>query len=169
MTDPTMFRVQKRQVHATLTLANGQNVRGRFFLSESAADHAGPERVDDLLNAPGRFLPFQLDTERGQPRVILFNRTQIILVRIPESEVALAHDPSYSMARPEPASLLLSNGDRMTGEIHVVGRSGHARLSDFGNLRAFIYFEKPDQTVIVSLDHVIELVPLSGAPERSNG
>ena len=169
MTDPTMFHVQKRQVHATLALANGQSVRGCFFLSESAADHAGPERVDDLLNAPGRFVPFQLETERGQPRVILFNRTEIVLVHIPETEVALAHDPSYSIARPEPASLLLSNGDRMTGEIHVVGLSGHARLSDFTNLRAFIYFEKTDQTVIVSLDHVTELVPLSGASRPSNG
>jgi len=169
MTDSTMFRVQKRQVHATITLANGQNVRGCFFLSESSADHAGPERVDELLNASERFVPFQLDTETGPPRVTLYNRTQIVLVHLPESEVALAHDPSYNIARPEPASLLLSNGDRLSGEIHVVGLTGHARLSDFTNLRAFIYFEKPNQTVIVSLDHVIELVPLSGAPERSNG
>ena len=169
MTDSTVFRVQKRQVHATLTMINGQNVRGFFFRSESAADHAGPERVDELLNAPGRFVPFQLDNETGPPRVILFNRTQIVLVHLPETEVALAHDPSYNIARPEPAPLLLSNGDRMSGEIHVVGLSGNARLSDFTNLRAFIYFEKPDQTLIVSLNHVIELVPLSGAPERSNG
>ena len=111
-------------------------------------------------------MPFQLDTEGGQPRLVLFNRTQIVLLRIPETEVALAHDLSYSIARSEPASLLISSGDRMTGEIHVVGISGHARLSDFTNLRAFIYFEKPDQTVIVSLDHVIELVPLNGAPGR---
>ena len=68
MTHPTLFRVQKRQVPATLRLVNGQNIRGCFFLSESAADHAGPERVDDVLNAPGRFVPFQLDTEAGSPR-----------------------------------------------------------------------------------------------------
>ena len=101
--------------------------------------------------------------------MILYNRTQIVLVHISETEIALAHDPSYNIARPESASLLLSNGDRMSGEIHVVGLSGNARLSDFTNLREFIYLEKPDQTVIVSLNHVIELVPLGGAAGRSDG
>ena len=169
MTDLTAFRVQKRQVHATLTLADGQKVRGSFFLSESAADHAGPERVDDLLNAPGRFVPFQLGTGKEGTRVTLFNRARIVLVDIPEAEVALVHDPSYNMARPEPASLLLSNGDRMVGEIRVTGLSGHARLSDFTNQRTFIYFEKPRQTVVVSLDHVVEIVPILTAPGTSNG
>ena len=66
----TDLRVRKRQAFVTVMLANGQTTRGSFFLSESAADHAGPQRIDDLLNTSERFVLFHVDADTGLPRII---------------------------------------------------------------------------------------------------
>lgn len=65
-TDIAMFRVRKREALAILTLADGRTVRGAFFLSETAAGHAGPERIDEVLNAATRFVPFHVDADTGR-------------------------------------------------------------------------------------------------------
>ncbi len=169
MTDITVFRIQKREARATLTLAGGRTVRGAFFLSETAADHAGPERIDEVLNAATRFVPFHVDADTGRASVILLNRAQIVTVGLPPTEAELVHDSSYELARREPARLVLSNGERVTGEMHIAALSGHARLSDFANLHTFLHVEKPHQTVLVNFDHVVELEPLEPQQGQSDG
>ena len=169
MTDITVFRIRKREARVTLTLVNGRTARGAFFLSETAADHAGPERIDELLNAATRFVPFHVDADTGRASVILLNRTQILMVSLPPSEADLVHDSSYEIARREPARLVLSNGERLVGEVHIAGLSDHARLSDVVNLHMFLHVERPNQTVLVNVDHVVELEPLQPQPGQSDG
>ena len=161
MTDITAFRVRKREARATLTLVNGRTARGAFFLSETAADHAGTERIDEVLNASMRFVPFHVDADTGRSSVILLNRAHILMVSLPSSEAELVHDSSYEIARREPARLVLSNGERLVGEVHIAGPD-NARLSDFTNLHTFLPVERPKQTVLVNFDHVVELEPQQG-------
>ena len=169
MIDMTAFRVQKRRAHVTISFASGETVEGNFFLSPLAADHAGPERIDDLLNTSRRFLPFQVDADTDAPRVILYNRAEILKVSLPASEVELVHDSSYAIARRETVSVLFSTGERVVGEIHITELSEHARLSDVASLRTFIYFETTDQTMIVNLEQIVELVPLESVKEPKHG
>ena len=160
MTDMAAFRVRKREARATLTLVGGRTARGAFFVSETAADHTGPERIDEVLNAATRFVPFHVDADTGRATVLLLNRAHILIVSLPPTEAELVHDSSYEMARREPARLVLSNGERVAGEVHIAGPSGHARLSDVADLNTFLPVEKPNQTVLVNVDHVVELEPL---------
>lgn len=101
--------------------------------------------------------------------MILLNRAQILMVSLPPSEADLVHDSSYEIARREPARLVLSNGERLVGEVHIAGLSDHARLSDFVNLHMFLHVERPNQTVLVNVDHVVELEPLQPQPGQSDG
>ena len=146
MTDMMGYRVEKRRALVTITFASGQTLDGAFFLSPLAEDHAGPERIYDLLNTPRRFLPFQVDADTDAPRVILYNRAEILTVTLPEEEIELVHDPSYQIARRETVSVLFSTGKRLVGEFHITELSEYARLSDVASLRKFIYFETADQT-----------------------
>ncbi|MDQ3069851.1 MAG: hypothetical protein M3R55_09005 [Acidobacteriota bacterium] len=70
------FRFEKRRVTAELRLTRGGPVAGAFFVAGSAADHDGPERVSDVLNAAAWFFPFQ----RNDGTTVLYNRARIVLV-----------------------------------------------------------------------------------------
>jgi hypothetical protein len=122
------FRIEKRRAEATLTLATGTSVRGCFFLSGSAAGHLGPERVADLLNAETGFFPFELNAGCA-PYTVLYNRTQLVLVRLLDETVEAQMDPGYS--------------DRL---------SDYARAPEI-----FRYVETEDGTVIVNAAHIVEL------------
>ena len=169
MTDMQEYRIKKRRAQVIITFASGQTVEGTFFLSPLAADHAGPERIDDLLNTSRRFLPFQIDSDTTAPRVMLYNRAGILTVSFPEEEVELVHDSSYVIARRESVSVLFSSGKRLVGEIHITELSEHARLSDVASLRTFIYFETPGQTMIINLEQIVEIVPMGSTQEPNHG
>jgi hypothetical protein len=150
------FRIEKRRAHAALTLATGTTVRGCFFLSESSASHAGPERVADLLNAETGFFPFELHSD-GPPHTVLYNRTQLLVVALLEESVEAQLDPDYSIATERAVSILLSNGSSVEGRVRVYRPSGRDRLSDYARApEVFRYVETADATVIVNADHIVE-------------
>ena len=169
MTETIGYRVEKRRANVTVTFASGQTLDGAFFLSPKSADHTGPERIYDLLNTARRFVPVQVHADTDSPRVILYNRAEILTVTLPAEEIELVHDPSYQIARRETVSVLFSTGKRLVGEFHITELSEYARLSDVASLRKFIYFETADQTMIVNLDQIVELVPVESKREPKHG
>src|SRR3954470_17498958 len=112
--DVSEFRIEKRRAEVALTLTTGTTVRGCFFLSGSSASHAGPERVADLLNAETGFFPFELNAG-ATPYAVLYNRTQLVLVRLLEETVEAQLDPGYSVATEREVRILLSNGTAVEG------------------------------------------------------
>lgn len=151
---PSEYRVEKKRATAELTLTTGATVRGCFFLWDSSQSHAGPERVGDLLNEQTGFFPFEL--EDGP--TVLFNRSQIVKVRLPGNSGEPRLEPGYEVATRRIVSILLSTGDRIAGTVSVFRPAGRDRLSDYARSEeAFRYVETEEQTWIVNSFHLVEI------------
>ena len=153
----SQFRVEKRRAEAELTLSGGTHVRGWFFLSDSAAMHAGPERVADLLNTEPGFFPFApsggttIDT-------VLVNRAHVISVKLLEGTDEPRADPGYDVATERHVVMRLSNGSSLAGAVRVYRPPGRDRLSDYARLPdVFRYVESPDGVFVVNSAHIVDL------------
>lgn len=157
------FRVEKHHARATLTLSSGVEVTGSFFLAEATPHRVGPERVYDLLNRPDRFFPFEVDAREDRGAyVALFSREHVVVAEL-DRETSLAEDDgTFDLASNKIVSLLLDNGARLRGELHIEMPSGRDRVSDFANRDArFSYFGARDALKLVNLDRVAEILPIS--------
>jgi hypothetical protein len=154
------FHVEKQRVDAVLTLTGGESTSGCFFVAGGSARHAGPERVGDLLNSEAVFFPFEIHDSSGI-RTELFNRRHVVMAAIGENEAS--RDPGYGVATRRVVSILLSNGQRVTGAIRVHKPEGRDRLSDWArDPEIFRYVESGDTMLIVNMAHVIEVNEVSG-------
>jgi hypothetical protein len=154
MSTSSEYRFEKRRARAELTLATGTRVHGSFFLASSSQSHTGPERVGDLLNTEPHFFPFEL--ESGQ--TALYNRAQVVLVRLPEQAIELQLEPGYEVATRRVVAMLMSNGERVVGTVSVFRPTGRDRLSDYARAdETFRYVETGNQTLIVNSAHVVEI------------
>jgi hypothetical protein len=157
------FRIEKRRVEAALTLTTGTTVQGYFFLAGSNVSHSGPERVGDLLNGETGFFPFERHTG-AEPDTALYNRAQLLLVRLLEETIEAQLDPGYSVATERAVHMRLSNGQAVEGRVRVYRPTGRDRLSDYARSpERFRYVETEDGTVIVNADHIVELRETSEA------
>jgi hypothetical protein len=150
--------MDKRRIEATLTLTTGRSVRGSFFLADSTSFGDGPERVDDLLNSPRGFFPFErIDGEHR--KIVLYNRAHVSVVALITDE---ARDvPGYEVARVRHVALILSNGDRVSGEVRVYAPDGRTRVSDWSHEPGdFRYLETGHGTLLVNINHVVEIIEL---------
>ena len=93
----SQFRVEKERVQATLTLANGAEVPGAFFVAEFSATHAGQERIHDVLNAESGFFPFEVAGPDGA-RTVMYNRDHVVLVALGNVDEA-RRDAAYKTSR----------------------------------------------------------------------
>jgi hypothetical protein len=154
----SQYRFEKHQVTASLLLSTGEVRHGCFFVVASLSTHEGPERVGDLLNTAERFFPFQHDDgSTGQ-----YNRSHIVLVRLPSGVAEEELEPGYSVALQREVRLTLSTGPALEGTVFVTGPIGRERLSDYvRNSKSFWYLITPLGTVIVNSAHVVELVERS--------
>ena len=151
------FRIEKRKAEAALTLTTGPSVRGCFFLAGSSASHSGPERVADLLNGETGFFPFELIAE-GAVHTALYNRSQLVLVTLVGDTIEAQLDPGYSVATERAVRILLSNSQLVEGRVRVFRPQGRDRLSDYARApELFRYVETDAGTVIVNVDHIVEL------------
>ena len=155
------FRVEKRRADAVVTLVTGETVTGCFFTSQGSARHEGAERIGDLLNSEAGFVPFELDGGRGISTV-MYNRSHVIAVRVLDDEVR--QDPGYSVAARRHVSLLLSNGERIDGDVRVYRPQGRDRVSDWSRQSdVFRYVEASDATYIVNAAHIVAVTEVSGS------
>jgi len=155
---PSEFRVEKRREAAELTLTTGTTMTGSFFLSGSSRAHMGAERVGDLLNLEDGFFPFE--TEAGTEMI---NRVHVLKVVLPTPVIEVQLDAAYDVATHRRVSVLLTNGERLTGIVAVNSPPQSDRLSDFGRLEEhFRYLELPEQTLLINSAHI---VAMSEVPE----
>ena len=151
------FRIEKRRTEAALTLATGATIHGCFFLSGSSATHSGPERVADLLNSELGFFPFELASGAAS-HTVLYNRSQVVLVTLPEETHEAQLDPGYAVAPERGVHMLLSTGQTVDGRVRIYKPSGRDRLSDYARApEMFLYVETEGATVIINSAHIVEL------------
>ncbi|HXG90659.1 MAG TPA: hypothetical protein VNJ02_20255 [Vicinamibacterales bacterium] len=154
------FRVEKGRTEATLVLANGSTVRGIFFVSATSATRSGPERIKDVLNSEPGFFPFEIQDALAI-KTVLYHRDHVVMVTLSNNNEP-STDPGYEVATPRVVSMLLTNGQRLTGAVRVFRPVGRDRLSDYARTNErFRYLEGPDATMIVNSSHVIELTEVS--------
>jgi hypothetical protein len=154
------LRFEKRRVRARIHLTSGDLKEGHFFVAGGSSRHDGPERVGDVLNEDGGFVPFEVQDSAGT-RTALINRSHILMVKLAEDEAR--RDAGYVVAPQHLASMRLSNGLEITGLVRVYRPEGHDRLSDWTREpETFRYVETDAGTLLVNTAHIIEV---SEAPE----
>jgi hypothetical protein len=153
--EQSRYRVEKSRTEALVTLANGETIRGFFFVSATGPRTSGPERVLDLLNAEAGFFPFERHDERGA-RTVMYNRAQVVLVALADDEAS--RDAGYDLATSWRVTIGMTSGRRVDGTIRVYRPEGRNRLSDWARQPApFQYLETDDVTLIVNVAHVIDI------------
>jgi hypothetical protein len=157
----SQFRIEKRRASAVVTVTGAEPVRGSFFTVGGTPQHQGGERIGDLLNAEPGFFPFEMQTE-SKPRTMMLNRAHVITVEIFDDEAR--RDPGYGVAMRRDISILLSNGQRITGAVRVYRPEGRDRLSDWTRQpEPFRYLETPESTLIVNAAHIVAVTEVSGS------
>lgn len=155
------LRISKERRAATLTLSDGRQIAGSFFVAGSSVSHAGPERVKDILNSPNAFFPFEISDGVGQHTGI-FNREQVIVVELATDEAN--SEAAYDVATRRSVEMLLSNGRRLKGLVRVYCPRGSDRLSDYTRAEEmFRYLETPDALLAINFRHVLELSEVEAA------
>ena len=98
-----------------------------LFLAERAANHAGPEHAQDLLNGPHDFFPAQLD----DGRFLFLCRHSIRFLRVPPEDEADAIDPGNDVVRP--VVLTFDDGCALEATARYQLPDASRRLQDFLN------------------------------------
>lgn len=160
------YQIEKRRTQVRITMATGTSVVANVFLADATPSGRHPERVGDLLNADRGFFPAEVQ-DPSATRVSLFNRDHVVTVRLEEPELELDLDASYAIAPRRRVAFVLSNGDLLFGEMHVVAPEGHMRVSDFASTaERFRYLDTADGTYVVNLDHVVEIAQSDIEPKE---
>lgn len=125
------YHIQTAAVPAEVSLGDGARLVGHMFLRPSAAGHAGPETVADRMNDGTPFFPFRASTP--DPAVLLIGKAQVRYVIAPSSgadeRVACARAASVQLD----ASVMLDDGEVLSGIVFVENAPGHGRPLDFLN------------------------------------
>jgi len=159
----TGFQIEKRRARVRITLASGTTVGAVVFLADVTRNGNRPERVGDMLNADPGFFPSEI-SEAPAPRMTLFNRDHVVVVRLAEPELERELDASNAIAPRRRVTLLMTNGDVLVGELTIVAPEGHTRVSDAASSgERFRYVETESGTFVVNFDHVVEIA-LSDEP-----
>jgi hypothetical protein len=113
----------------------------------------GSERVGDVLNLEDGFFPFGTDSG-----TTLINRAHVLKVILPATVIEAQLDAGYETAKRRQVTLLLTNGEEVSGMVSVYLPEGRDRLSDFARLHdRFRYVELPDRTVLVNSTHIVAM------------
>ncbi len=144
------YQVPTTKVHVVIEIAGQEELKGTVFISENIFSHTMKPRLEDLLNQQRRFFPFLLEDED----YILFNKSQLILLRSSEND---SHDlEEQLMLEPQTVTLVLDNGNELTGNIYPNLPPDQRRASDFFNQdETFLPIYRENEKVIVNLDHVL--------------
>jgi hypothetical protein len=157
----SQFRFDKHRAEAVVTLVTNENVTGCFFTAPGNARRDGAERIGDLLNSETGFFPFEVHSE-SEVTTVLYNRIHVIAVRVMDDEAR--RDPGYAVATQRIVSILLSNSQRVNGEVRVYRPEGRDRLSDWTRQpEVFRYVEAADATYIVNAAHIVSVTEVPGS------
>jgi hypothetical protein len=149
--------VPKRRVEVAVELAGGLERRVSLFLAESAPGHAGQERVCDLLEADGRFIPALDAAARG----ITFLRRAAILVMSAPSEPTIGTADDVTLPTEHEVDVALDDGRMLHGVISYALPPDRSRLVDYLNDPArFLPLHRDGEVLFVNKDHVTRISAL---------
>ncbi len=148
------LRILKRPVSIDATLLDGTRHRFEVFLGESSADHAGFERLSELLVRRETFIPAVDESNAG---LTWLNTANVVLVRAPA-----AVDPTpdvETLPTEHEIELRLATGAKLKGIVSYVRPDAYSRITDFLNQDAspFLRLVDGETVVFVNKRHVISV------------
>jgi hypothetical protein len=148
--------VPKRRVEVELALAGGERRRVVLFVAESTHEHAGPERVSDLLSRGEAFFPA---ADAATREMSFLSRDAVALARVPRAAEPGDAD-ELTIPTEHEVVVELRDGTRERGIVSYVLPPERSRLVDFLNDPApfFRLLTSPDELLLVSRRHVARVV-----------
>ncbi len=145
------LRVPKRRTPVEIQLHHGAIHHYAVFLGDFAHDHSGPERLSDLLNGTGDFVPaYDLESDA----MTFLNREGVLLARLP-GHVELEDGEQQTLPTEHDVEIVLDDGAKLRGLVSYVLPPDHSRLIDFLN-DAPLFFRLLEETsvALVNKRHV---------------
>ncbi len=152
------FSLPRTPVPAQLLLTQGVSRPGVVYVMERVAHHDGPETVLEMLNRPEGFFAFR-PTDEGD--VLLVSKAHTISLSL-DRQAPIADPARLSAARMLGTELVLAGGATLGGWASVELPSHHARLLDYLNASADLFFAlwTHAATHYVNRAHVLYARPL---------
>ncbi len=146
--------VPKRRVEVSLELAGGLQRVVTLFLSESAARHAGAERLSDVLNDRLHFVP-ALDADT---RGITFLNCAAVMIARASADAERTGAEEVAIPVEHDVEVTLADGRALRGTVSYVPASARTRLVDFLNDGTpFLRLLAEDAVLLVNKRHVVRV------------
>lgn len=151
------LRIPKRPLPVEFVMLDGAAQSLSVFLADAAEDHAGRERLSDLLAGADAFLPA---VEEDSGALVCVNLFNVLLVRAaPEADAGGAEE--NNLPTEHELDALLVNGSTIRGLATYLQPPERSRLSDHLNdRRPFLRLLDGAQFVFVNKRHIVRVVPV---------
>jgi hypothetical protein len=147
--------VPKRRVALAVTLSGGLRREVTVFLSEAVPGHAGAERLSDLLNGRGDFIP-ALETDT---RTMTFLNRARVLIAEAGADAERTGTDELTIPTEHDVELTLDDGRVLRGLVTYVLPPDRARLADYLNDGTlFLLLHADDGVLLVNKRHVARVV-----------
>ena len=147
--------VPKHRVEVRIAVGGGDWRTVVVFLAAQAEDHAGPERVSDLLERDEAFFPAQ-EVATGETWFV--SRAALSAIRIPRG--VERDEDALTIPTEHQVEVVLRDGERLRGAVFYVLPRDRSRVVDFLNVAPhFFPLLSPDGDVLlVNRAHVARVV-----------
>ena len=161
-TETRDLRLSTATFVAEVVLADGEVLRGRFFVPSHTSLHPGPMRPDERLNDDADFFPF-LSADSHEP--VIVNKRQVAWVTfdvttLPTSE----EEETYgAVSRPEHRVSVHCKGQELEGVLLIDLPSYKSRVLDRLNQpERFLRIRDENRLHYVSRDHITKVTEMTG-------
>lgn len=147
------LKVPKRKVFLTVNLVGGGRISGKIFLSSQSAFHYGEELVIDLLNDQAPFFPFEIEETSS---IWIINKKNIISIYTFEEL-----KPEEELGRKEKITIVLVDGQKLTGELIIDQPEYKSRVLDFFNAEEKEFFRllNNSESYYININHISQVIP----------
>jgi hypothetical protein len=132
-------------------MTDGSTQEGYIYLSHHAANHEGPEMVNDVMNQKEQFLPVNFH----EGATLLINREKIVMIAFPGDEETTGSPISDEMCVHNVA-IHLVNHDPLEGSFFSMLPTHARRVKDYLNQgEAFLELRKGGTIYLINKDHIL--------------
>jgi hypothetical protein len=151
MDEHSDYKVQKNRFSVTLFMTDGSTQEGYIYLSRHAANHEGPEMVNDVMNQKEQFLPVNF----REGATLLINREKIVMIAFPGDERTTESPISEDMCVHNVA-IHLMNHDPLEGSFFSLLPTHARRVKDYLNQGESFLELRRDRTIyLINKDHIL--------------
>lgn len=152
------FRVPKRAVVVDVTRPDDVTFQVEVYLSEYASNHAGGERLSEMLNS-GSFLPAR---DLGRNKVNFLNSSSVVIARVDREVEADDDAAAHTIPAEYEVEVTLITGKSVQGLLTFVLPPDRARVLDY--LKAcpkFIPLIEADRLALINRDYIAQIEVLT--------